>query len=162
LIEVATPCHDLIIRPFEDADVAWAEAFLEGMGGRMQARRGELIDVLGYPGFVADCDGARVGVVTYRQAADESEICVLIVDPQGMGLGTALVEAVRSTCSRPIRVVTTNDNQRAVGFYQRLGFRLREVRIGAVDDARRRLKPSIPALGAGGIPIRDELELELP
>jgi hypothetical protein len=45
---------------------------------------------------------------------------------------------------------------------QRLESRLREVRVGAIDDARRRLKPSIAALGLGGIPIRNEFELELP
>jgi len=30
-----------------------------------------------------------------------------------------------------------------------------------VDEARRTLKPELPAVGADGIPIRDELELEL-
>jgi hypothetical protein len=33
------------------------------------------------------------------------------------------------------------------------------VREGAVDEARK-LKPSIPLIGAGGVPITDELELE--
>jgi len=35
------------------------------------------------------------------------------------------------------------------------------LRAGAVDDSRRRLKPSISLTGAYGIPLRDELELEL-
>jgi hypothetical protein len=56
--------------------------------------------------------------------------------------------------------VTTNDNVDALRFYQRRGFRLRAVRPGAVDDARRTLKPEIPAVGEQGIPIRDEIELE--
>jgi NAD(P)-dependent dehydrogenase (short-subunit alcohol dehydrogenase family) len=30
----------------------------------------------------------------------------------------------------------------------------------AVDDSRSRLKPEIPAAGAYGIPMRDEIELE--
>ena len=34
-------------------------------------------------------------------------------------------------------------------------------RRGAVDDTRRRLKPSIPERGADGVPIAHELELEL-
>lgn len=33
---------------------------------------------------------------------------------------------------------------------------------GAVDESRRTLKPEIPPTGAHGIPIRDELELEIP
>jgi len=34
------------------------------------------------------------------------------------------------------------------------------LRAGAVDEARRALKPTIPLIGEGGIPIRDELVLE--
>ena len=33
---------------------------------------------------------------------------------------------------------------------------------GAADEARRVLKPEIPSTGVHDIPIRDELELELP
>ena len=54
--------------------------------------------------------------------------------------------------------MTTNDNLRALRFYQRRGFRLKELRPGAVNDARR-LKPQIPLYGADGIPMRDEIEL---
>ena len=57
-------------------------------------------------------------------------------------------------------VITINDNLDALRFYQRRGMRLVAVRPGAVDEARR-LKPSIPVIGAQGIPIHDELELEL-
>jgi hypothetical protein len=44
-------------------------------------------------------------------------------------------------------------------FYQRRGFRLRALRPGAVDEARRTLKPAIPPTGDHGIPLRDEIEL---
>jgi ribosomal protein S18 acetylase RimI-like enzyme len=60
-----------------------------------------------------------------------------------------------------IWLVTTNDNVDALRFYQRRGFRLRALRPGAVDEARRLLKPRIPATGIYGIELRDELELEL-
>jgi len=43
-------------------------------------------------------------------------------------------------------------------FYLRRDFRLIQVRLGAVDDARR-LKPSIPTIGEYGIPLRDQLDL---
>ena len=58
-------------------------------------------------------------------------------------------------------VVTTNDNVLALGFYQRRGFGLVALRTGAVDKARRDLKPEIPELGQSGIPIHDEIELSL-
>ena len=56
--------------------------------------------------------------------------------------------------------MTTNDNLPALGLYQRHGFRLVALHPGAVDRARL-VKPSIPALGHPGIPMRDELVLEL-
>jgi len=58
-------------------------------------------------------------------------------------------------------VVTTNDNVDALRFYQLRGFRLAGLRPGAVDESRERLKPEIPAAGCHGIPLRDELELEM-
>jgi ribosomal protein S18 acetylase RimI-like enzyme len=57
-------------------------------------------------------------------------------------------------------VLTTNDNLDALRFYQRRGFRLAELYPGAVQDARVRLKPEIPASGNHGIPIRDEIVLD--
>jgi len=58
--------------------------------------------------------------------------------------------------------VTTNDNVDALRFYQRRGFRLCRLSPEAVDRSRRTVKPEIPATGAYGIPLRDELELEMP
>jgi len=69
--------------------------------------------------------------------------------------------------SRPMEVVVlkawvteTNDTLGAARFYQRRGFVLSALRPGAVDEARRRLKPEIGTVGDFGIPLRDELELE--
>jgi hypothetical protein len=44
---------------------------------------------------------------------------------------------------------------------QRWGLDLVAFRRGAIDDSRRRLKPSIPERGVDGVPIAHELELEL-
>ena len=81
------------------------------------------------------------------------------------GVGSALLaEAGRiaraAGCTR-LWLITTNDNVDALRFYQRRGFRLTQVYAGAVDDARARLKPQIPETGDYGIPLRDEIELEL-
>ena len=56
-------------------------------------------------------------------------------------------------------MITTNDNLQALRFYQRRGYRLTAVHAGAVDQARP-IKPSIPIVGAHGIPIHDEIEPE--
>jgi hypothetical protein len=57
--------------------------------------------------------------------------------------------------------VTTNDNTHARRWYGARGFVVTEVRPGAVDEARRTLKPSIPERGAGGVLISDEIEMSL-
>ena len=62
---------------------------------------------------------------------------------------------------RRLWLVTTNDNLDALRFYQRRGLRIVAVSPGAVDRSRA-LKPEIPRLGAYGIPLRDEIVLELP
>jgi hypothetical protein len=71
----------------------------------------------------------------------------------------ALVSKLRGEMVVVLRVTTTNDNLNALRFYQRRGFRLAQVRPGAVDKARF-IKPSISRIGEYGIPIRDEIELE--
>jgi ribosomal protein S18 acetylase RimI-like enzyme len=151
------------VRDLGSDDLAWAEALLgREFGGRVQAIRGELVDVLDADALVAELRGERVGLLCYRVAVTSCEIEALAATQPGAGVGTALVEALRARVGTlPIRVVTTNDNLRALRFYQRRGFRLAELRPGAVDDARRRLKPSIAEIGDDGIPLRDELELVL-
>jgi ribosomal protein S18 acetylase RimI-like enzyme len=137
-------------------DAAW--------GGAVQARRGELHDVLSLPGFVAEEDDRPVGIATYRRDGDACELAFLEAFEPRRGLGSALLEAVveaAAGCAR-LWVVTTNDNVDALRFYQRRGFRLVELRAGAVDEARENLKPRIGRTGAYGITIRDELELERP
>lgn len=137
----------------------------------MQARRGELIDVLaGGTGLLAVNDaGTAVGIVTWRLEDDgqTAEIAAIAVgsNDRGRGIGGALfagaVEALRAARVSRAWVVTTNDNLVALSFYQRAGWRLAALRPGAVDELRRTLKPSIPEFGDDGIPLRDELELEL-
>ena len=132
-------------------------------GGGLQARRGELLDVLALPGLVAERDGRPIGLVTYRRENDECELAFIAALERHAGVGTALLDALLRAvagCER-IWLVTTNDNLEALRFYQRRGFVLSALRAGAVDEARARLKPQIATVGELGIPLRDELELEL-
>ena len=62
---------------------------------------------------------------------------------------------------RRIWLITTNDNTDALRFYQRRGLRLARLHRGAADRSRATLKPTIPEIGDHGIPLHDELELEL-
>jgi len=153
-----------VIREYREADRSWAETHMEEeWGGAFQARRDELLDVLALPGFVAEEDDRRLGLLTYRLDGDECEVAFVSVFERRRGIGTMLVNALVEAAAgcRRIWVVTTNDNLDALGFYQRRGFRLVELRPGAVDRARETLKPRIGRVGEHGIPLRDELELAL-
>jgi DNA-3-methyladenine glycosylase I len=56
--------------------------------------------------------------------------------------------------------MTTNDNLNTLRFYQKRGFVMVAVHRNALDLARM-MKPIIPTIGKDGIPLRDEVELEL-
>jgi GNAT superfamily N-acetyltransferase len=147
----------------EDRSVV--EAFLGRHNALRAARRGELVDCLGHPAMLAWADGELAGVATYVVGDGECELLTLYAGTRFAGVGSALLAAVRdvartASCTR-LWVVTTNDNVDALRFYQRRGFRLARLRPGAVDESRRTLKPEISMTGAHGIPLRDELELEM-
>jgi GNAT superfamily N-acetyltransferase len=154
------------VREAKATDRDWIERFLDEHGSRRVARAGELVAPLDHPMLVAETgDGRPAGLVTYIVTGDDCEILTLHAVEQWQGVGTALIAAVREMAARRgcrrVWLVTTNDNVDALRFYQRRGFRIASVRPGAVDDARRDLKPEIPAVGQHGIPLRDEIELEL-
>jgi ribosomal protein S18 acetylase RimI-like enzyme len=151
------------VRPFVDSDGAWAEALIDAeLSGRWQARLGSVIDALALPGLVAELNGERAGLLTFVEEPERVEIVSLEAAIRYRGVGKALIEAiVEQARGRRLWLVTTNDNVDALRFYQRRGFRIVEVRVGAVDEARRMLKPTIPAVGNFGIPIRDEIVLQM-
>ena len=117
------------------------------------------------PGFAAFDGGRPVGLATYAIEGASCECVTLDSLAEGAGVGTALLAAVEKTartvgCGR-LWLITTNDNLSALRFYQKRGFRLVAVHREALAESRK-LKPSIPPVGREGIPLRDELELELP
>jgi GNAT superfamily N-acetyltransferase len=115
--------------------------------------------------LVAETSDGAVGLLTYIVDGEACEVLTLHAVRQWAGAGSALIAAVRAVAAeqgcRRLWLVTTNDNVDALRFYQRRGFRLAAVRPGLVDEARRTLKPEIPETGAYGIPLRDEIELEI-
>ncbi len=156
---------DIILRPLRDTDREWLGAFIvERWGAAIVVAHGVIYHPRELPG-VAAIDGERpVGVITYRIIDGACEIVTLDSVSPGRGIGTRLIDAVvgiarQSGCAR-VWAITTNDNLRALRFYQKRGFAPVAVHRGAVDRARR-LKPQIPLLGADGIPIRDEIEVEM-
>jgi GNAT superfamily N-acetyltransferase len=144
-----------------DATPGDVAAFLAAHNAARVARKGELVDALAHRHLIA---GDLEGVLTYIVDGDECEVLTLHAEPRRSGAGTALLDAVARTARRAgcrrLWLITTNDNVDALRFYQRRGFRLAALHVGAVHHSRARLKPEIPEVGDHGIPLRDELELE--
>lgn len=118
----------------------------------------------GLAGFVAEESEEWIGLVTFTFMDDECEIVSLDSLSEGRGLGTGLIEkvieAARAAGCRRVFLITTNDNLRALAFYQKRGFELAALYRGALNESRK-LKPGIPLTGMNDIPLRDEIELEL-
>ncbi len=154
------------IRPRTSTDVDVVRSFLEDQDALRSARAGELVDALDYPALLAEDDGRLLGVLTYIPGEEGWEVLTFHASERLRGVGSALMAAVekeaRVNGSRRLFLTTTNDNLDALRFYQRRGFELVKVRRRAVDDSRTRLKQKIPYQGHYGIPLRDEILLELP
>ena len=133
--------------------------------GPMVATNGVLHNTSQAEGFVFLSSGQLAGYLLYCLEKGECEVLVLHSLAENRGVGSALLrsavqKAKQGGCGR-LWLVTTNDNVRAVRFYQRFGMELKAVRIGAMDQARASLKPSIPLIGSDGIPIKPEFEFEM-
>lgn len=112
-------------------------------------------------GYIACKGEEKIGLITYKIQNTECEIVTLntLVENQGIGkklVGLVEKEAKENNCKR-VWLITTNDNLRAIGFYQKIGYQLINVYPNAVERSRI-LKPEIPLIANNGIPIRDELE----
>jgi GNAT superfamily N-acetyltransferase len=157
------------IRPLEGSDREWiADLLTKRWGSLRVVSRGRLYHPNRLPGFVAERKGESVGepigLVTYEIENAECQIVLLDSLVEGEGIGTSLIEAVREIailekCHR-LWLITTNDNIEALRFYQRRGLAIAAVYPNSLEQARK-LKPEIPATGKHGIPLRDEIELEI-
>ena len=156
----------VILRDRRTYDDEWVTQLLtERWGSTVQVTDGRALDCLELPGLVATNTGRRVGLLTYADDGEVLEIITIDAVTRGEGIGALLIDGVTQVAAdlgaRRLKVVTTNDNLDALGFYQRIGFTLVALRPEAVSVSRG-FKPEIPELAANGIPIRDELELVRP
>jgi RimJ/RimL family protein N-acetyltransferase len=126
---------------------------------RGQIHRGDEL-----PGFLAIHQEQTAGLITYRIEGRACEITSLNSLVEGIGIGSALIKAVQNIAGevgcRRLWLITTNDNLQALGFYQRLGFRLVKIHRDSLQTMRK-IKPEIPDIGMNDIPLRDEIELEI-
>lgn len=115
-------------------------------------------------GLGAYADERLHGMATWRSVGRVMHIVAVnaFTDLKGVGIGLtdAMIAHGKSKGMHILRATITNDNTIAMRFYQKRGFRMTALHPGMID-AMRNVKPSIPETGLDGIPIHDEVELEL-
>jgi GNAT superfamily N-acetyltransferase len=162
----ATPAK-MKVRDKEAKDHSWIESVLDERWGAkgLIIVHGERFDACRLPALIAgETDGLATFQILQTNKAVSAELITLDAVTPNQGVGTILIEELirklHEQGVKVLRVTTTNDNLDALRFYQRRGFRIVAVHPGAVDEARK-IKPTISQIGEYGIPIRDEIELEL-
>jgi GNAT superfamily N-acetyltransferase len=121
-----------------------------------------VFDIQDLDGLVARQADRIVGIISYTWTTKWLEIVSLDSLVENQGIGSQLLQAAEKIAQENDRhqtsLITTNDNLRALGFYQKRGYHLTELYPNAVAKARQ-IKPEIPLQADNGIPIRDELRL---
>jgi GNAT superfamily N-acetyltransferase len=160
---VTEPKVEFDIRPVTDRAFLDELLRLRWSGGALMLR-GKIVHPKDVEAIAAYHDGRLAGVATWRLEGPVIYLATLNNITEQRGVGVVLLEAIkqlgRQKGSALLRVIVTNDNLNALGFYQRRGFRIIAVHPGAIDTIRG-LLPNIPTMGANRIPIRDEIELEI-
>lgn len=147
---------------FQAIDSGTRQAALQ-ISGTVIVSRGRMHKLAELPGYCAVLDGKVHATIYYCCRGGECEIVSLDSNTENIGAGSRLIElvvkeAARARCTR-VWLITSNDNSKAIRFYQKRGFDLIAVHREAITEARK-LKPSIPLTGYDGIPVRHEVEFE--
>ena len=155
---------DFSIRPVDSDDGDWIAQFItERWGAEFVAAHYEVFYCRDLPGFIAMKGEKKVGLLTYKIVAGDCEIVSLDSLQPCMDIGTGLIEAVKGAASesgcKRLWLITTNDNMNALRFYQKRGFVLVKINRNAIEFTRK--LNAVPLIGAEGIPLRDEIELEM-
>ena len=153
------------IRKATQKDKKWIKQFItENWGSEKIVAHRKIFYPHNLPGFVAYRGKKVLGLTTYHIRNNNLEIVTVNATVQGKGIGTALLKAIEGTAHKlkckKIWLITTNDNIDALRFYQQRGFNIVAIHRNALKFSRK-LKPEIPLIGNYGIPIRDEIELEM-
>lgn len=160
--------NELHVRPLRADERPWLEDELTRAWGSCKiVNRGRVHDAARLPALVCLAPNApyeTLGFATFHVDDGQCEVVTLNALREHRGAGTALLAAVVAEAKRHgssrVWLIATNDNVDALRFYQRRDMRLVAVHRGGADRARE-IKPTIPRVGHFGIPIHDELELEL-
>jgi ribosomal protein S18 acetylase RimI-like enzyme len=113
-------------------------------------------------------DGELLGVLTYLVDESHMEVVTLNSLIEGHGIGSGLLAEARriaQASGRRLWLITTNENLRAIAFYQRRGMEIAALHRDFAEEVRR-FKPSRVQdgsnTGSHGITFRHAIEFEYP
>jgi ribosomal protein S18 acetylase RimI-like enzyme len=121
---------------------------------------GRTFDVISGVNLIAESDGTFAGLLSLAVAGGALAIVLLSVYPdfQGRGVGGALLaqadEVARARRLPYLRAAVGNDDVPQLYFYQRHGFIIEQIAVGALAD-----QLGSAVAGFSGIPVRDEIRL---
>ena len=154
----------LHLEPIKNDDRRWfCELTRNEWGSEIIISRGKMHYAKTLEGFITFEKKNRVGVITYKIINNECEIVSLNSLKENRGVGSFLLDNIErfahsKGCTR-VWLVSTNDNTKALRFFQKKGFKIRQIYPDIMKEYRI-LKPELPLIGENGIEIRDEIELE--
>lgn len=156
---------DFQCRSIEPADKQIvSQLLIEHWGTEVVVSRGKAWRPAELPGMLAETQGQIVGLITWRVDNLSTEIVTLNSFSEGRGVGAALLKEAENVARKAgqtdLWLVSTNDNVRAIGFYQKCGWEMAAFHRNALDISRR-VKPEIPLRGYNDIPIVHEIEFRL-
>ncbi|OGG11595.1 hypothetical protein A2Z00_05200 [Candidatus Gottesmanbacteria bacterium RBG_13_45_10] len=154
-----------MIRKITKQDIRWIkEKFVERWDSDYVVSLGKIHKPEELDGFIALTENNKTGLVTFQVIGRELEITSMDSFDEHKGIGrdliTAVIDYAKMNNLHRIWLTTTNDNFRAMKFYQKAGLVIVKVHRNALERARQ-IKPSIPLIGDDGIPLRDEIEFEM-
>lgn len=153
----------VLVREAEEKDrLGVADLFRRDFGRTRLIAFGQEVQLDQADAIVAAMEGEIAGALAYRVQDDALHVLAMATDPmwQRSGVGGYLVAETELIAKRKklnrIIVATTNDNLPSLYFYQRRGYRITGLIVGAVPQHFQQEA----TIGFAGIPIRDEIHLE--
>ena len=161
------------LRRIAAADRTWLAELIEAGWGLPVVSISGLYDPSTLNGIVAEQDGELLGALTYRMDEYDMEVVTLNSLIENRGIGSALLAEARRIArasNRRLWLITTNENSRAIAFYQRRGMEMAALHRNFADEVRE-AKPLLAAdsgllsgaeAGHGAIAFRHAIEFEYP
>ena len=146
------------VRDLTDTDRPWLRGLVDAAWSLpVVTPIGTYDDPTAFEGVVANLDGRPAGAVTYRTDAEGAwEIVTVNATVQRRGVATALMAAVRERAlaagARRAWLITTDENDGAIAFYEAIGMRRARTHENFVEVVRA-VKPRVSG-------FRDAIEFE--